>query len=215
MLKLKSKAGKLVFRRNEMIFLLNNFNQKLPDMKFLFVMLAFLACNNTPKQPAEAASSADVSSNTTAGVPIMGQDTIVPPTFVNGQLVIMERSEAEWKGLLTEKQFYVLRKEGTERAFTGEFWNHHERGVYVCAGCGLPLFSSKTKFDSGTGWPSFYQPIAPEHIADKSDNSHGMDRTEVECARCGGHQGHVFADGPPPTGLRYCINSVSLKFVKQ
>lgn len=130
-------------------------------------------------------------------------------------MVKINLTEDEWKSRLNDMEFYVLRKEGTERAFTGDLWDHHEKGTYVCAGCGLPLFHSDTKFDSGTGWPSFYQPIAKDCIADFEDDSHGMDRTEVECARCGGHQGHVFPDGPPPTGLRYCINSVSLNFVKQ
>jgi peptide-methionine (R)-S-oxide reductase len=121
----------------------------------------------------------------------------------------------EWKERLESDLAYnVLREAGTERAFTGEYWNNKKEGVYTCKGCGLPLFSSTTKFKSGTGWPSFWEPIREGHIEEKTDRSYGMTRVEVLCARCGGHQGHVFPDGPKPTGLRYCINSVSLDFVE-
>jgi peptide-methionine (R)-S-oxide reductase len=125
------------------------------------------------------------------------------------------KSDGEWKKLLSSDAYRVLREQGTEQAFTGKLWNNHEKGVYVCAACGLPLFSSDTKFESGTGWPSFYKPISKDAVGETHDTSYGMARTEVHCARCGGHQGHVFDDGPKPTGLRYCINSVSLKFVKK
>ncbi len=124
----------------------------------------------------------------------------------------VEKTDAEWRQELTPEEYRVLRQKGTERAFTGKYHDHHAKGVYVCAACGLPLFSSETKFESGTGWPSFYQPLAVENVETESDWSFGMRRTEVLCARCGGHLGHVFDDGPRPTGLRYCINSVSLDF---
>jgi peptide-methionine (R)-S-oxide reductase len=124
------------------------------------------------------------------------------------------RPEEEWKRELTPQQYHVLREKGTERAFTGHLHDEHARGVYRCAACGNDLFTSDTKFDSGTGWPSFFAPVARENVETEVDSSLFMRRTEVHCSRCGGHLGHIFEDGPRPTGLRYCINSVSLDFEK-
>jgi len=121
------------------------------------------------------------------------------------------KSDEQWRKELTPEQYKVLRQKGTERAFTGCYWDTKSPGVYRCAGCGEPLFSSDAKFDSGCGWPSFDRPLRAEGVEEHNDVSYGMIRTEVTCGRCGGHLGHVFEDGPPPTGLRYCINSVSLK----
>lgn len=124
----------------------------------------------------------------------------------------IQKTAAEWQAELTPEEFKVLREAGTERAFTGKYNDFKKEGVFVCAACETPLFSSETKFDSGTGWPSFYAPINKENVLEITDKSYGMVRTEVVCGTCGGHQGHVFPDGPKPTGLRYCINSVSLSF---
>jgi peptide-methionine (R)-S-oxide reductase len=120
--------------------------------------------------------------------------------------------EEEWKEKLTEEQYRVLRLKGTERPFTGKYWNNKEKGIYYCAGCGTPLFDSKSKFKSGSGWPSFSAPITNSDINEAQDNSFSMRRTEVLCSKCGGHLGHVFDDGPKPSGLRYCMNSISLDF---
>ena len=138
-------------------------------------------------------------------------DAKTNPTESTGHI---EKSEIEWRKELSPQQYRILREKGTEPPFTGKYWNEHADGIYRCAACGNPLFDAGTKFESGSGWPSFYQPIENGRVDTEQDRSHFMTRTEVHCARCGGHLGHVFDDGPQPTGLRYCINSASLDLDK-
>lgn len=174
-------------------------------MKTLIVLISLFAfaCSQTQQPVADQQDPVEYAKIKVASS--IGLDSI--PKVV--------KTEAQWKSELNDEEFYVLRNKGTERAFTGDLWNHKEEGTYICAACSLPLFESDTKFKSGTGWPSFWEPTETAHVLEEVDNSHGMQRVEVVCGRCDGHLGHVFNDGPKPTGLRYCINSVSLDFIKK
>jgi peptide-methionine (R)-S-oxide reductase len=166
----------------------------------ILLLTGLFACNPTTGYSGKSGPSALKIFSVTEGRYVMSEKVI--------------KSEAEWKKFLTPAQFHILREKGTERAFSGKLLNVHGRGVFRCAGCGLDLFSSDDKFESGTGWPSFTKPIAKENVTLKSDNSFFMKRTEVLCARCDGHLGHVFDDGPQPTGQRYCMNSDAMTFAE-
>ena len=175
-------------------------------MKTLFLILVtglfFMSCNQTDKLTAES-------------VDRQAQEEVSKPIVKTENKTIMEKivkTDEEWKAELTDMEYNVLRQNGTERAGTGDLLNNKGKGTYICRGCGLELFDSETKYESGSGWPSFYAPINETNVGENSDNSHGMRRVEVVCARCDGHLGHVFPDGPKPTGMRYCVNAVSLDF---
>ena len=170
----------------------------------LFLFASVIACTGTATQTSPVAVPGAAHSGKYYSVATKG--------YIMSDKVV--KSTDEWRKKLTPEQYHVTREQGTERAFSGATWNNHEKGIYQCVCCDNDLFSSEHKYESGTGWPSFWQPVAPENIATRADNSLFSRRTEVICSRCDAHLGHVFEDGPKPTGLRYCMNSAAMKFVK-
>lgn len=194
---------------NRARYLLWNFVNNCMKMFYVYTLLLFLSLPACGQQDQPVTDS--------EGVILASADADVTQnggTKKSKQTYEVTKTDAEWKRLLTPEQYFVLREKGTEPAFSGKYNDHHEKGTYTCAACGNELFSSDTKFDSGTGWPSYFKPISAKNVRELTDRSMGMVRTEVVCGKCGGHLGHVFDDGPKPTGLRYCLNSAALGFKK-
>jgi methionine-R-sulfoxide reductase len=185
--------------------------QLIMKTAFAILLVMGFATANCPGADKSAPKKATPMNTASSPVQVrlLGEDG--QPTAVQSIAKVV-KSDAEWRKQLTQEQYEIARGKGTERAFCGVFYDHKKPGIYTCICCDLPLFSSNAKFDSGTGWPSFFQPFAKENVAAVEDRSHGMRRTEILCTRCDAHLGHVFKDGPPPTGLRYCLNSASLVF---
>lgn len=182
-----------------------SFTSYVKNIVYLMVFVFLLSCSK---------KQALILNNDLNEAQLYNQDISKMSDQTNDKIIPVNKTEQEWKQELSSEEFRILRKQGTEQAFTGKLLDSKEKGVYTCAACNLSLFSSSTKYKSGTGWPSFYQPIKEHHVREKSDRSYGVSRTEIVCARCGGHLGHIFPDGPEPTGKRYCINSIALDFVK-
>ena len=186
-------------------------------MKVLIFSAAIIlmACQaKTPQYPAQSAQISNVSGDKMSE-PMKSEPMATMAMEGDTSLKKVVKTPEEWRKQLGDAAYNVLREKGTERSFTGKYWDNHAEGTYYCNACNLPLFKSDTKFESGTGWPSFYAPINNKNVIKRQDTDHGMVRGEIVCARCEGHLGHVFDDGPKPTGLRYCMNSVSLNFVKK